>query len=330
MTASVIMSIFNGEKYLLESMTSVLGQSFSNFEFIIIDDGSTDQSADIVKKFEDPRIRFFSNKKNCGLPYSLNRGIKHAKGQYLFRMDQDDISFPERFKTQIAFMENYKDIDICGTAVYSEKNGKKLVSSPLTNPEEIKATLLFRNVLAHPSVIMRKSSLVKHNLFYDPKLKNAEDYDLWTRSFRQLKMTNISTPLIFYRKHESQMINMSNLRPTVAVSRTKFLANFIPNPSKSEQEIHTRISTGELHVSWQEVNTAEKWLERLVLANKKRGLVDNQAMMNVISSQWLTICLKSSKLGSEIITKYLHSSLAPKSLHKWKYTALLTYKVFKP
>lgn len=330
MKASVIMSIFNGEKYLSESINSVLNQSFPDFEFIVIDDGSTDQSVDIIKKFKDPRIRLFSNKKNYGLPYSLNLGVKQAKGQYLLRMDQDDISFPERFKTQIEYMETHKDIDICGTAFYSEVNGKKSISRPITNPEEIKAALLFRNVTAHSSVIMRKSSLDKYKFRYNPSVKNAEDYELWTRCCWKLNISNIKKPLIYYRKHPDQMTKKDNLQAIVERSRNVYVAKFIENAKVVDLERHSRICSGIFTPSWTEFNAIEKWLKRLVLANKKKSLVDNQAMMKVISSQWLTICLKSSKLGNKIITKYLHSSLAPKSLHKWKYAALLTYKVIKP
>jgi glycosyltransferase involved in cell wall biosynthesis len=175
---SVIMAIYNGERYLDESIRSILSQTFKDFEFIVINDASTDHSFEIIKKFakNDKRIKFLNNKENIGLTQSLNKGIKHAEGKYIARQDADDISLPDRLKKQFDFLEKNKNIILCGTnAVFIDENGYNLSQSNVPiHSIKIKRKLKKGNCLIHSSIIFRNK-----NIYYREKFKYSQDYDLY-------------------------------------------------------------------------------------------------------------------------------------------------------
>ena len=197
------MPVYNGSKYLDDAIKSILNQTFQNLEFVIIDDGSTDDSLNIIKSYNDNRIRLIENKDNQGQSKTLNKGINLARGTYIARVDQDDISRSDRLEKQLEFMEKNSDIDVCGSWV--ELMGKQSdVLNLETRSEEIKISLLTNQNLAHPAVMIRKSTLIKHNLDYDPKFIIANDYDLWVRMFEYCSFANIPEPLVKHRVHHDQ------------------------------------------------------------------------------------------------------------------------------
>ena len=141
---SVIMPAYNAEQYISEAIESILGQTFADFEFIIIDDGSSDSTSGIIASYKDSRIRYFRNEKNLGIVGALNRGLALAAGEYIARMDADDISLPERFQTQCAYMEKHPDVGVCGTAIkVFGKNMEEYDRFFSTNKADLKAELLF-------------------------------------------------------------------------------------------------------------------------------------------------------------------------------------------
>ena len=200
---TVLMPVYNGSKYLDDAIKSILNQTFQKLEFVIIDDGSTDDSLNIIKSYNDNRIRLIENKENQGQSKTLNKGINLARGTYIARVDQDDISRSDRLEKQLEFMEKNSDIDVCGSWV--ELMGKASnVLNLETRSEEIKISLLTNQNLAHPAVMIRKSTLIKHNLYYDPKFIIANDYDLWVRMFEYCSFANIPEPLVKHRVHHDQ------------------------------------------------------------------------------------------------------------------------------
>lgn len=208
------MSVYNGEKHLRTAVDSILGQSFKDFEFIIIDDGSADKSLDILREFQqkDKRIKIVS-RENKGLTVSLNEGINLAQGEYIARMDADDISLPKRFEEQINFLGNNKDVVLCGTwAKIIDENGVELgdYKTPTTN-EEIKKNIIFHNPFIHPSVIFKKE-IIKTVGLYSEKIKYAQDYEYWLRIVKRNKVANLSDFLLKYRIMKKSMTRESNLR----------------------------------------------------------------------------------------------------------------------
>lgn len=200
---SVIMSVYNAEVYVVEAIKSILNQSFSDFEFLIIDDCSNDDSINILNLYaqKDARIRIFANKENLGLTKNLNKLIQISNGEFMARMDADDISLSERFNEQIKHFENHPDIDIIGTFSENISNdgtviGKRKV--PVTH-EEIRKLLPKLNPLSHPTVMFRTSAL-KRIGGYDERYKTSQDFHLWYKAIGNgLKLMNIPSVLFQYR-----------------------------------------------------------------------------------------------------------------------------------
>lgn len=199
---SVVMSVYNGELHIKEAMESILSQTFADFEFVIINDASTDTTESIIKSFNDPRIKLIKNDKNLGLAKSLNIGLDLAKGKYISRMDADDISLPERFQKQFDFMEENPGIDVCGS--WYEFIGARtgVVKYPLKD-DEVKANMFFYDCICHPSVFIRKESLDKHRLRYNEEFRYAQDYELWCRGIKDLKFANMPCVLLKYRVEDT-------------------------------------------------------------------------------------------------------------------------------
>ena len=205
---SVAMPVYNGAKYLSESIESILNQTFKNFELIIIDDGSTDNSLEILKKYRDTdsRIRLVT-RENRNLSTTLNDIIDLARGQWLARMDQDDISLPQRFKRQLEWLD-VTGADICGSWVQLFGGDENRILKHPQSDKAIKIEMLFSSPFAHPTVMM-KTKLVK-KLRYDKAWEKCEDYDLWERAVHaDWKMTNIQENLLCYRQHPTQLTSNS-------------------------------------------------------------------------------------------------------------------------
>lgn len=198
---SVLMPVYNCDQYILESIESVLNQTFSDFELLIIDDCSTDNTFNIIQAIEDERIKLFQKPKNSGYTDSLNYGISIAKGKYVARMDGDDICLPTRFEKQVNFLDKNPEVILCGTAIQIIGT-EKVLRHPL-NHDEIKVKLCFANSLYHPTLMGRIEVFKEHN--YDKKYEPAEDYELWTRLVFLGKLANLEEVLLKYRIHENQI-----------------------------------------------------------------------------------------------------------------------------
>ncbi len=206
---SVIMPAYNAERYISATIKSILNQTFKNFEFIIIDDGSTDKTFNIITSFKDPRIRLYKNKLNIGYVKTLNKLIKLSNGKYIARQDNDDISLPLRLQKQFYFLETHKDVGVCGTNAKSFGEKNTLTNLPLKN-EDILVNLLFSNPILHSSVMFRKSILTIYNInYYDESLCPCEDYFMWYNISKYTKLANLDYSLIKYRLHKD---NTSKLR----------------------------------------------------------------------------------------------------------------------
>lgn len=197
---SVVMATYNGEKYIIEAIDSILNQTYSNFEFIIIDDGSTDTTATLINNHTDARIRYHKKEKNSGIADSLNIGIDMAQGSFIARMDDDDISYSHRFEKQIEEFQADSDLILCASSA-NNSFGKFLNSE--ANHEEIRMKLLFHNCIFHPSVMI-KTQVLKENK-YNPAVVPSEDYELWSRLITIGKFKILHTPLIFYRSNENSV-----------------------------------------------------------------------------------------------------------------------------
>jgi glycosyltransferase involved in cell wall biosynthesis len=228
---SVALPVFNAGMYLSEAIDSILNQTFSDFELIIINDGSTDDSLSLLREYEgrDSRIVLIS-RENRGLVSTLNEAVDLARGTWLARMDQDDIALPHRFERQLAWLEE-SDADICGSwaKLFGTKDSRILKHAQ--TDEAIKLEMLFGTTFAHPSVMMKTEYLKQ--LRYDKAWEKCEDYDLWERAARAgWKMGNVPEVLLLYRQHADQISSklfVSQQKLTQKIRRRYWLHRFSPN-----------------------------------------------------------------------------------------------------
>lgn len=200
---SVIMASHNGEKFIKEAIDSVLGQTYADFEFLIVDDGSTDLTAVVLNEYKerDQRIKIITNSQCFGLTKSLNIALKQSLGEYIARMDDDDISLKNRFALQNEFLNKNPQVALCGTMgivinAIGEEIGQKDLA--LSYPEVL-ARLLFNNQFIHSSLMMRKKVLDTEG-FYSERFKKAQDYELVLRLARKYQVVNLPERLIKWRK----------------------------------------------------------------------------------------------------------------------------------
>jgi glycosyltransferase involved in cell wall biosynthesis len=201
---TVLMPVYNGEQYLREAIESILNQSYTDFDFLIIDDGSTDQSANIINSYPDPRIRLVENERNMGLIHTLNRGIDLANSKFIARMDCDDISMPNRLSKQLALMEQHPAVGVCGGWI-EYFMGKQLILKFPVNDKDIKHALLSYNPMAHPAIMIRAEVIKKNHIYYDPEYQHVEDYELWARLSSITCFANIPEVILKYRIHPIQI-----------------------------------------------------------------------------------------------------------------------------
>lgn len=205
---SVVMPVYNVEKYIANSIQSILEQTYEKFELIIIDDASTDRTFDIIQDFKDNRIVKIRNKSNIGIANSLNKGINVSKADFVARMDGDDISMQDRFEKQLRFMKDSPKILASGTYMQllrEDGTAFKLQEKPL-GKEKIKISLFFGYTsMSHPSLIIRKSLLNRYHLRYDSAFQYAEDYDLYCRCIQYAPLDNLPEALVQYRIHNNSV-----------------------------------------------------------------------------------------------------------------------------
>lgn len=202
---SIVMSVYNGETYLAEAIDSMLHQSFTDFEFIIVDDGSTDNTGDILNHYQkqDSRIHLIPLEENVGLATALNQGIQQAQGQLIARMDSDDISIPTRLQQQVDYLEAHPDVILLGSqmqVVDHQKNPLFLFEVPQAHSLII-WNLFFGRTFAHPSVMVR-TDILQAVGGYNPDIPVAQDIELWTRLIGQGRFANLPDELLRYRSHD--------------------------------------------------------------------------------------------------------------------------------
>lgn len=204
-TISVLMPAYNAEKYIREAIDSILAQTFTDFEFIIINDGSTDKTEELILQNTDPRIRYYKNDQNLGIVGTLNRGLELCRGKYIARMDADDIALPERFAKQVAHMDANPNLVACG-AQYVCFGEKGFAKSPVQNAiaaDDVRVDMLHFSQISHPLIMMRASVFRDTSLRYRQEYYGAEDYKLFTEMLAFGDMDNIPEVLLHYRINEN-------------------------------------------------------------------------------------------------------------------------------
>ncbi|MFM7662518.1 MAG: glycosyltransferase family 2 protein [Bacteroidota bacterium] len=325
---SVLMPVYNGEKYLKEAIDSILNQTFTDFEFLIINDGSTDTTEQIILSYEDPRIRYAKNETNLKLIATLNKGIKLCKGRYIVRMDSDDISALDRIEKQVAFMEEHPDVGFSGTWFETfDEMGIKGTSKYACEHDEICFKHLYQIHLSHGTAIFRKSILDKLNFQFDTEYAHAEDYDLFTRMSLETKLANLPFVGCAVRHHQNEVsVKFGNIQRANSLRVRNRLFDLLDTESDEK-----------LLIAFQELNQqdyqsidlsdeqTQKMLESLILGNRKTNYIQTDYFESQIKTLWLNYCyhktsFKTYKKSSILFDKKLVQTV---SKPKWFLKSIL-------
>ncbi len=308
---TVLMAVYNGERYLREAIESILGQTFSDLEFLIVNDGSTDSSVHIIQSYDDPRICLIHNDGNLGLAASLNKGLTLAQGVYVARMDADDVSRPERLASQVGFMDANSLVGVCGSWVrYFPKADNNVWKLP-KGSEEIRCWQFHAVGVAHPSVMMRRQLFVQNGLFYDPQYRYAQDYELWGRAIRHMDFANIQKVLLDYRISHEQICATHGTEQLAAVMplRLQRVRELGIEPTSEQQQLHEMIMNGVIPAESVCLDRAEQWLLQLESANKAVGMYPADLFSRRLLDIWFSICIALADSSACSLRRCLMSPL---------------------
>lgn len=216
---TVLIPVYNGEKFLKETIQSILNQTYTNFELLIINDGSTDGSKSIILSFDDQRIRYLENEINLKLIATLNKGVELARGEYIARIDADDIAYPERLEKQVRFLDDNTEYGMVGSWCSVIDSDKQIKYH--TSHGDIVFAMATYCPFIHPSVMIRKSVISNYNVVFDSNYLHAEDYELWSRIVFDTKVANITEFLTGYREHEEQISSIFKLEQIEQANKIK-------------------------------------------------------------------------------------------------------------
>ena len=302
---SVVMPVYNGEKFLREAIDSILSQTFSDFEFIIVDDGSTDNSLNIIRSYTDQRIRVIENESNLGGSTSRNTGMEMSRGKYIAVMDADDISLSGRFARQVSFMNTNPHIDVCGSQRedFGAKTNKFIVYK---EHEDIVTNFLFSCKINHSSIFMRKDTLLSLDGFYDPTAQFTEDYDLWVRLFlKGAKFANLNETLIKYRWHESNasVAFADDQKLKASEVRKQLFEQLSINDVNAKTQLHETLRSGK-NLDLHSLDKVYVWICELLEANQKTKLFSQKTLKKRLGRKWFMLHNASAKGGLAVLRSY--------------------------
>lgn len=304
---SVLMPAYNREQYIAQSIQSVLDQSFSNFELIILDDCSTDDTLKKIGEFNDPRIKVLRNTTNSGISFSRNKLLDNASGKYLALLDSDDLSLPHRLATQVEFLKNNPDLLLVGSSSIAINDANKPIPSRsflnkryITDSEEIAATLFFRNCFYQSSVMFNSELLGSER--YSMEFRSFGDYEFWVRLAHKSKLSNQETPLIQYRYHADNISHVTNQgqkkinSATILKMNCAFYFDYVP--TEEEQSIHGAWQYDYLKLSSDFLKTSSQWIKKLAEMNDRQKKFEQHIFAKVIQRNWLERCWYSANKGN--------------------------------
>lgn len=328
---TVLMPVYNGATYLREAIESVLGQTYEDFELLVVDDGSTDETPVILDRVADPRLRVLRSPERLRLSGALNFGWESSRGNFIARMDADDICRPERFARQMDFLGTHTNIGICGTAIRRfGAGGNDVVRYPLAE-EPVRAFALFNTPFSHPSVVLRRDLFDRFKLRFDGDYYPTEDYELWTRALRHFPGANLKEPLLEYRVHPESMTQADwgemDEKATRIMGRELDLFGIAA--TESEKRFHRDIGMRRLWGSRSSLTKAEAWMVRILAVNSRSGMYDQGALQSVVADLWYQLCMRSTSLGWWTMKRYCRSPLALPGRRDLGRRALLTLSVLR-
>lgn len=328
---SILMPVHNGAAFLGEAIESMLAQTLGDFEFLIVDDASTDNSASIAQDFKDPRIRLIRSPSRLKLSGALNLGLDNASGRYVARMDADDISLPERLELQVKFLDAHPETGLCGSWIRTFGSSSKAVLERPAEHEAIRAFTLLDTPFAHPTVMLRREWIEHHHLRFNGEYFPTEDFELWTRALSCFKGANLPQVLLLYRVHGKSLTgsDWSVMDDQAARIIRAQLAQLAISPTVEELRFHRQLSMGRLSMTRKHLDEAELWLNRLITANQATRTFDHAALEAVLGDVWFRTCMHTARLGFWVSGRYSGSPLAKNDSKRTERTWLIRASALK-
>ncbi|MBL4585963.1 MAG: glycosyltransferase, partial [Flavobacteriales bacterium] len=282
-------------------MVSILGQTFTDFEFLIINDGSTDASESIIRSFNDPRIRYVRNEKNLRLIATLNRGFDLATGKYIARMDADDIAVEERLRKQVDFLEANPLIGAVGSWIHTFDHADSVTRYPFSDVDN-RYMSLHQCSFCHPTLLLRTSVIKDNHLTFSADYPRAEDYEFWLRLIDHCQTANLQEVLLNYRSHDS---NISKLETTTQIKnsliiRGMFFKKAGVDCDEKELDLYRRMKYHGNAFTETQLDRLTDLLNRLLEGNKQTRYIDSVEMQKKLSVQWFQLCNNHSHHGISI------------------------------
>lgn len=284
---TVLMPVYNAEKYVKEAIDSILNQRFTEFDFVIVNDGSTDKSEEIIRSYTDPRIKYYKNEVNSGIVKTLNVGLDLINTEYIIRMDSDDIAVPDRLSIQKEFMDKHPEVGVCSSYYEIFGNENQIIQLP-SNNEVIKAYLIFGSQICHPATIIRTSVLKNNNLHYSGAFPHMEDYDLWFRLKDLTNFANIEQVLLKYRV-TGENVTIRNY-DTILERKYAFYKNILKSLdidlSKNDFYFHNAFDTNKNIPLKEKIVKYRNWLDTLIKRNAEKKVFPEEELKRQVELKW--------------------------------------------
>lgn len=290
---SVLMAVYNGERFVSQAIRSILAQTLRDFEFLIVDDGSTDRTPALLDQFarQDRRIHVH-RQANQGLTVSLNVGLDLAQGRYIARLDADDVALPRRLEKQAALMDRCPEVGICGTWVRTFGQGRRKTWRYPPDDRTLQGLLIFNPPFANPATMLRRAAFDAARLRFDTSFSVAQDYELWARAAQHVRLANLPEVLVKYRVHAAQLTQQHLQKQLVLAGRVQAaqIARLGLQPTDDEFAVHQLIGQWMPEPSRAFVDRAEAWLSRLAAANRERAVYPEPEFARLLAERWLKVC----------------------------------------
>ena len=286
-----MLPVYNVSAHIQSTIESLLQQTFTDFELLVLDDCSTDDTIAQVSAFTDPRLHLIRNSRNLGRAGTDNAALSHVRGEFIAKMDGDDICHPERLAKQVTFLDSHPDVNVVGTWILNFGASTYLNRYP-TTPEAARVRTLFTMPVGNPSVMLRTELLRKRGFRYDERLRQTEDYDFFCRYIRELSIANLPQPLLQYRTPlATSKKSILTERTSVADEvRTKLLLDWGLVSSARELDIHRATSMLERPLGDVTLLEIEAWLRKILVFNEGNPLFEMTALQYGLGERWFEVC----------------------------------------